>query len=391
MGNTVLKPTVIAKEAAFQVVNNLVMAKRANRQFVNEFKKKGDTVTFRKPVRYTVTDGATLTAQDTTENSDTLVINKRKHVGMQFSTQDLTLTIEEFSERYIKPATIVLGNQLDADGCALYTDVYNTVGTAGTAPASFAPIANAGQKMDEFAVPPDSRSLILNPAGTWALLNGNTTNIFQPAFVKDVLVDAKIGRIANFDLYSSAQNIKKQTAGVPGGTPVVNGANQTGATINVNGMTATTGTYKAGDIVTFAGCNAVNPVSKQDTGSLQQFVVTANATADGTGAATLSISPSITVSGPYQTVTASPTASGAVTLTASHTANLAFHKNAFSLVTVPLEKPDGAVWSAAETYEGISIRIVKDYNITNDMIVTRLDILYGWKTVYPELACRVMG
>lgn len=389
--NTLLNPNVIAKETAFQVHNHLVLGNRVHRDFVDEFKNVGDTVTYQKPVRYLANDGADITSQiqDITENSDTIVINKRKNVAMQYTSKELSLDIKEFSRKHIMPASEALANKIDEDGCGLYQDVYNGAGTVGSNP-TFSDLLAVGQKMTEFAVPKTNRNLVLNPAGEWNLPT-DLKGILQPSMVKGLIAEASIGRAAKFDIFGD-QNIKTHTAGVPGGTPLINGAGQTGSTIAVDGLTITTGNYKKGDIITLAGVNAVNPISKVSTGSLQQFTVTADATADGAGAiAALGISPAITVTGAYQTVSGSPADGAAITLVASSAANLAFHPNAFSLVTIPIRVPDGAAWGVRQTYKGVSVRLVKGYNVLTDVETVRLDVMYGWKASNPELACRLFG
>lgn len=392
MANTFVTPSIIAKEAAFQVVNNMVMGKLVNREFRNEFVKVGSSISYRKPVKFVVNDGADITSQiqDVTETTDTISIDQRKNVAFKIPTQDLTLTIEQISERYIKPAAIRLANNIDASGLARYVDVYNASGTAGTTPATFGAIGGVGQKMSEFAVPNMGRKLVVDPAAEYALPDG-LKGILQPTIVSDIIKEAAVGRVAKFDIFGD-QNVKAHTKGVATGTPLVNGASQTGASLATDGWTnSTTGILRQGDIFTIAGVNAVNPISYEDTGALQQFVVTADANSGATtGPATLSISPSISVTGSAKTVTALPADNAAITVVASHKANLGFHKNAFSLVTVPLDIAEDATGSRVE-YEGVSMRYKKGYDIRTDEQIYRLDILYGWKTTYPELACRLLG
>lgn len=392
MSNSLLTPTIIAKEALMMLQNNTVMAKQVHREYVKEFKKIGSTVTIRKPVKFTVRSGAVASPQDVTEQSTTLTVGSQKGADWLFSSTDLTLTIEDYSERYIQPACNVIANQIDQDLCALYKDVYQTAGTAGTTPATFASMASAAQKLDEAACPTDMRRLILNPAAHWALAGTFTANIFNERIAADSIEKGYLGTKAGFDILTD-QNIQVQTRGTATGTPLVNGANQTGSSLVTDGWTNTiTGILKVGDVFTIAGVFSINPVSRLSTGNLQQFVVTTvDVNSDGSGNATVAISPAITTSGQYQTVSASPADNAAITVTASHTANLAFHRNAFALVTVPLEIPDSAVWSARETFNNMSIRVIKDYDIINDREIIRLDVLYGVKTLYPELACRLLG
>lgn len=389
--NSTLTPSIISKETLVMLENNLVAAGKVNRTFENQFVKIGTTLTVRKPNRFKVTSGPGLSIQDVVEPSTSITISNQKHVDFQFGSQELTLTIEEFSERYLKPAASELGNQLDFDVISNYSAVNNLVGTPGTVPATFASLGAVGQRMDEGAVPQDGRVLILNPAAYWSMADG-----LKAVFVQSVAEPALKGflaRIANFEIYMD-QNVQNQTVGAFAGSGVVNGAAQTGSSVVTNGWTASiNGLLKQGDVITFAGVNAVNPKSRQSTGSLQNFVVTANVNSDGAGNATIPVYPSITTTGAYQTVTGSP-ANGAViavkgTASTAFAQNLAFVKDTFGLVTVPMELPDGVDFKAREIYKNISLRIIRAYDVQNDVFPCRVDILYGTTTFYPELGCRL--
>jgi P22 coat protein - gene protein 5 len=393
--NALLTPSIITKETLVMLENNLVAAGKVNRQFENQFVKIGSSLTVRKPNRFTVTTGPGLAIQAISEPSTSITITNQKHVDFQFTSQDLTLTIEEFSERYCKPAAAQLANQLDFDVITNFNQVNNLVGTAGTTPANFLSLAAVGQRMDENAAPQDGRVLILNPAAYWTLANGLTT-----LYVKSVAEPALKGylaNIANFEIYMD-QNIQVQTWGGFQGSGVVNGAAQTGSSIVTNGWTAsTTGLFNIGDVIALAGVNNVNPQSRQTTGNLKNFVVTAVASSDSGGNATIQISPAITTTGAYQNVTGSPANGAAVTAVTAPTRltgyaqNLGFCRDAFGLVTVPLELPDGVDFRAREMYKGISMRIIRAYDINNDVFPARIDLLYGTATFYQELACRLTG
>lgn len=404
MANAIITPSIIAKEAIMQLENNMVMGNNVHREYKKEFVKVGDTVNVRMPVDFTVTDGATRSNQDVVEKNSNIVIDQRKHVSWKFSTQDLTLAVEEYSERYIKPAMIRLANTVDASLASLYKKVYHAAGTAGTPPATFAAVAAAAQKMDEVAVPDDGqRKLILNPAAHWSLADG-LKGVYNQKRVEDFIGRGYLGTIANYDIFGD-QNIKSHTKGTATGTPLVNGGaqNVTYASLTsgssfwqsnliTDGWTISiTGILKAGDVFTIAGVFAVNPISKESTGALQQFTVISDVNSDGTGNATLAVSPPIISSGVHQTVSAAPADNAAITVVASHAANLAFHKNAFALCMCPLELPDSAVFKARESHNGMSVRVVKDYDIDSDEEIIRLDILYGVKAVDPRLAVRLLG
>jgi hypothetical protein len=390
--NSLLTPSIIAKETLAILENNLVAAGKVNRQFENQFNKIGNTITVRKPNKFTVTSGPGLSIQNVTEPSTAITISNQKHVDFQFSTSDLTLVIEEFSDRYLKPAAAKLANQVDFDVLTNYNQIANQVGTPGTVPNAFSFIAAVGQRMDEGAVPQDGRVLILNPAANWALATALSTGVYvrsvaEPAF------KGFLAALANFEIYLD-QNIQSQTVGAYGGTPVVNGANQTGSALVTNGWTAgVTGLLNVGDVFTIAGVNAINPMNLQSTGSLQNFVVTATANSDASGNSTIQIYPAIVTSGAYQTVSNSPInlASISVRGTASTTyaQNLAFVRDAFGLVMVPMELPQGVDFAARQNWKGMSIRIIRQYDINNDVLPCRIDLLYGTACFYAELAVRL--
>lgn len=407
MANALITPSVIAKEALAQLENNLVMGNSVHREYKKEFVKVGTSVSIRKPVKFYTADGAVRINQDVEEANTSIAIDQRKHVSWKFSTQDLTLTIEDYSERYIKPAAITLAQTIDAKGYDLYKKVWNQVGTPGTVPGTYAEVSPVAQRMDEMAVPSEHRYLALNPAAHYKIA-GDQVGLQNPAMIKTAYEQAQIGRIAAMDAFS-AQNVKSHTVGAHGGTPLVNGGSQNvtyAAAKNTNtqtlvtdGWTNSTTVLREGDVFTLAGVFAVNPVPGEGaTGKtvlpyLQQFVVIADAASDGTGNATVSISPAIITSGPYQTVDAAPADNAQIsvigTASTAYPQNLGFHKNAFALVTCPLEMPDGAPWKSRESHNGLSIRVVKDYDIATDDEIIRMDVLYGWKAIYPDLACRL--
>lgn len=411
MANNIINPTVIAKEALAQLDNNLVIGNNVHREYKKEFVKVGDSVNIRRPVKFFTSDGATRVNQDVEERNTSITIDQRKHVSWSFSTQDLTLSIEEYSERYIKPAMITLANTIDQSLYGLYNKVWNSVGTPGTTPAAFSSVSPVAQRLDEMAVPNDGmRYLALNPAAQYSIA-GDQVGLEDSGKVKSAYEAAKIGRIATMGAFS-AQNVKSHTVGALGGTPLVDGAGQATTyassgdanqqTLNVKGWSnSVPGVVKAGDVFTIAGVYAVNPVPGEgSTGKtvlpyLQEFVVKADADSDGTGDAALTISPAIITSGPYQTVSAAPADNAAITVrgtaATAYPQNMGFHKNAFALVTCPLEMPDGVSFKARETHNGLSVRVVKDYDIDADTDIIRLDVLFGKKDIYPDLACRLWG
>jgi len=422
--HTLLTPTMIAKEALRLLKNNLVMGNAVYRAYESEFPgapKKGGTMQIRKPVRFQVTKARTRTTSLITEQYITLTVSTQAHVSWQFYTADLTLDIEQYSERYIRPAAAALANQVDADLCGLFADVPNVVyeSTGFVTPHTFMVLGKAMQKMDEGAVPPDERVVVFDPAAHWSFANALSNWNFKEGG-EQALRKGYLGKIANAEIFMD-QNIKVHTVGVyvtagatesrlkvqstadsaAGGLPTGNrvdvSANQMILVDGINCSTGAAAGLKAGDVFNIAGCYAVNPMSGESTGALRQFVVTTHAvpTVSTTDMVTaVYFYPDMIHTGPYKTVDTIPQLEAAVTVIGGggdrYPQNLAFHKNAFALVMVPLEKPDG-VWGASETEDGISIRVVKDYEINQDMEQIRLDILYGVKTIYPELACRILG
>ena len=410
MANALITPSIIAKEALVQLENNLTMANNVHREYKKEFVKVGDTVSIRKPVKFYAADGATRVNQDVEEANTSITINKQKHVSWKFSSKDLTLTVEDYSERYIKPAMIALANVIDRNGHALYTNVWNHVGTPGTTPANFAAMAAAAQRMDEMAVPTDMRKALLNPAASYAIA-GTATTLYMNGVNNQAYRTGSIGEIASLDTYRS-QNVTNHTNGARGGTPLVNGAGQNttyALSKSTNSQSLVTDGWSnsvanlltAGEVFTIAGVFAMNPVpgegttGKQQMSYLQQFTVLSAASSNGSGQATLTISPAIIIDGPYQTVSAAPADNAAITMVGTaataYPQNIVMHKNALALVMCPLELPDGVEFKARETHKGLSVRVVKQYDISADDDIIRLDVLYGWKAIYPDLAVRLTG
>lgn len=406
MANTLITPQNIAREALRNLSNVLKIAKKVNREYRDEWlgTKPGDTVRIRKPVKFTARSGATYTAQDVLEGNTSIVINQQKGVDFEFTTKDLTLTIDEFGKRYLKPAMITLAHDIDAALFANYTSIYQFVGTPGTPPATFAAWAVAPTLLDEQAVPEDDRVGFVSPSVNYGLAS-TIAGLYIGSNNRDALERAKVGELAGVDVYK-AQGVPTHTMGPRGGTPLVNGASQSVTyaasmstwtqSLITDGWTAAAATRVAvGDTFTFSTVFAVNPRTLVSTGRLQTFTVMPGSAvaSDGSGNLTLLISPPMIVSGAYQTVTNAPADNLALTMigTAStaYLQNLVFHPDALALVTVPMELPDGVEFKASESYDGLSIRVIRQYAISDDVNKCRLDVLYGTKLVYPELAVRL--
>lgn len=415
MSNTILTNSIIAKESLMILENELVLANLVYREHEKEFKANvngytpGQTISIRKPARYTLRNGANMTVQDSTEVTTPLTVNTQLGVDLGgWTSADRTLSIPEFSKRFLQSGMKTIAQGIDAQVAALYKDIWNWVGTPGTALTTFAGFAKAPQRMDEMAVPSDDRSVILNPADNWGLVS-TFTGLYINDTAKTALQKAKLPMLGGVDAYMS-QNAPQHTVGTKAGSGAVNGANQNvtysqanafSQTLITNGWTNSSAILKKGDVITLAGVNAVNPVptttgtSKPAMSYVQQFVVGADATADGSGNATITISPPIITSGAYQTVSAAPGGTAVITVlgTASTTynQNLAFHRNAFALAVVPMIKPEGAVDVQTASYNGLSMRMIPVYTGSSDTSAWRVDVLLGTKTIYADLACRMSG
>jgi hypothetical protein len=393
-----LTPQVITKDALVILENNLVAASKVNRRFENKFVKIGATLTIRKPNRFTVASGASLQLQDIAEPSVTITVDKQRHVDFQFSSQDLTLTVEEFRSRYISPAMATLANQVDFDCLGNWDGVSNYVGVPTVTPSTFSSsVQLIGRRMDDNASPQDGRNLVLNPAGHWAIAGGLIPSFVMPT-AKEALVKGYLSTIGGYDIYMD-QNIQNGNAGQHNtsiGMVITSAGNGTGTTTSMFGGTATE-TISVGEVFTVAGVFNINPQSRQSTGVLKNFVVTASTTPTSS-TWTINFSPPIVTSGPYQNVTGPmSTASAVLFPTGTTTAqigsaqNLAFSRDALGLVMVPMEIPGGVDFAARETYRNISLRIIRAYDINNDVLPARIDMLYGDTVYYDELACRLGG
>ncbi len=410
MSNTTLTADIIAKASVAVLENTCVMGNLVYRGYEEEFTKKvngyevGETISIKRPNDFTVRDGRVAAVQDVVEGKFTLTVDKFKGVDFKFTSEELTLQIGELTERVIKPAMVQLGNQIDRDVHALYKDVWNWVGTPGETINSFADFAKAPERLDLGAVPDDERSAVLSPTDQWAML-GSQTALYMQDVAKSAYRTARLGMVGNVDTYSS-QNVQTHTGGTRDNTtPLVKGTQSTtwAASKDTGTMTLDTDgwdtvvTLKQGDVFTIDAVFAVNPVTKATLPHLQQFVVKADVTANATttSSTTLTISPPIITSGAQQTVSAAALDNATITImgTAStgYSQNLVFHKNAFSLVMVPLVKPPGAVEVGRRSYKGYQVRVIPYYDGNNDVSNWRLDVLYGVKTVDARLATRLSG
>lgn len=396
MANTLLTPTAVTREALRVLHQKLNFVGNINRQYDDSFAqtgaKIGDSLKVRLPNQYTVRSGATLSAQDTTETSVTLQVSTQKGVDLNFTSADLSLSMDDFSKRIINPAMSVLGAAIEADALNMTKDVYQLVGTPGTTPATLRVWLDANAKLANALTPSSDRSILMAPETNAAMVDALKGLYQDTTQIARQYREGMMGRTAGADWYENTL-LNTHTLGSMGGTPLVNGASQTGSSLVTDGWTGSN-TITQGTVFTLAGVYEVHPETKTTTSRLQQFVVTALATASG-GAATLSISPSITTSGGTQTVSGSPADNAAITVvgTAStaYPQNLVFQKDAFTFATADLILPKGVHFAAREVMDGISMRVVQQFDITNDKFPCRIDVLYGYKTLRAQNACRVIG
>jgi hypothetical protein len=389
--NTLLTPQTITKASLAILHQKLTFVGSINRQYDDSFArdgaKIGDSLKIRLPNQYTVQTGATFSAQNTVESSVTLQVATQKHVDIEFSSAELTLTIDRFAERYLEPAMTALAANIEADaltGC--YKEVYNMVDGDAAAP-TFLHVMQARQKLNDYLAPFENRTALLSTSHTAKLVN-ELKGLFQDsAQIAKQYREGELGRIGGFD-FKESTHIGNHTTGTAAKTTgYVTGAAQSGSTITV--ATGTT-TFKKGDVVTFAGVNAVHAETKADLGYLQQFVITADA---GPSATSILISPAIVATGATQNVSAAANSSAVVKIGAGAnellTQSLVYQKNFATIAFADLVMPKGVDFSAREVLDGISLRIVRMYDIGTDTFPCRLDVYYGYKVIRPQLACRV--
>jgi hypothetical protein len=391
---------MITRKSLEILENNLVLTRNVNRQYDDSFAvegaKIGSTLRIRLPDRALVTDGAALQVQADNEQFTTLTVSSQKHIGVNFTSAELTMQLDDFAERVLKPRVSQLASSVDADVATSYKGIYNTVGTPGTTPATSLVLLQANQKLNEFATPMDQRYATVNPAANAGLVEGmkglfNPTGTISRQFKNGMMGEGILG----LDEINMSQSISNHTNGDWGTAITVTStvATEGQSTLGIS-FTGSSKTWNVGDVFTIASVFAVNPQTRQSTGSLQQFVVTAAAT--GSSTATLSISPALyTSSNALATVNSFPQASAVVTMVGSATVgypqNLIYHKDAISFATADLLLPQGVDMASRQVHNGISLRIVRQYDINNDRLPCRIDVLYGYAAIRPVTAVRLWG
>jgi hypothetical protein len=364
--------------------------------FAQEGAKIGTTLRIRLPDRALVTDGAALQVQDDNEQFTTLTVSSQKHIGINFTTAELTMQLDDFAERVLKPRVSQLASSIDADVANAYQGIFASVGTPGTVPSTSLVLLQGQQKLNEAAAPMSPRYATVNPAANAGLVEG-MKGLFNP--VSTISRQFKSGLmgegILGYDEMAMSQSIKQHTTGTRTGAHTVTTTVSTQGATTVAITGTGTQTIKKGDVFTVANVYAVNPQTRESTGALQQFVATADATAAG-GAYTVSVSPAIYTSGQaLATVDSFPQSGATVTFLGSastqYPQNLLYHKDAIAFATADLVMPQGVDMASRQVHNGISMRIVRQYDINNDRMPCRIDVLYGYSVIRPQLACRMWG
>ncbi len=435
MSNNLLTTSEITNEALMILENEITLVDKVNREYDDRFgidgAKIGYTVNVRKPARFKGTAGPALNVEDFVESSIPVTLTNQFHVDTQFITSDLLLSMDQFSKRVLKPKIAAIANRVDFDlAVAMRVGTANIVGTAGTAPTTLAPFLTAGALLDTEGVPRDGqRSMVLDQFSQASMV-GALTGLFNPQasigeqYKKGLMTRQTVG----FDWYMD-QNISNQVFATQAGTPQFSTTGTSSAlvssgwadsgTLQTKGWTASTAVLNVGDVFTMAGVYMVNPQSRQATSQLRYFVVRppvgtpsngtfapvtdifgnvvgGTYTSDGSGLLQVTVASAVISAGQFQNVSAAPANSAGITLFASNKTSpqsLAFHRDAFTLVSADLPLPGGVDMAARASAKdvGMSIRVVRQYTINNDALPTRLDVLYGIAPLYRELSCRVAG
>ena len=410
MANNLLTISKITNEALMVLENELTFTSEVDRNYDDQFAvvggKIGNTVNVRKPGRFIGTTGPALNVEDFNETSVPVTLSTQFHVDTQFTTQDLALSLDMFSDRVLKPAVAAIANKIDRDGTLqAANNTYNIVGTAGTPPTGLITYLTAAAYLDSEGAPRDGRRSCIVEPFTSATIVDSLKGLFVPQeAIGEQYRKGLMGRDSAGMNWKMDQNVVAHTFGSFAGTATVATTTATGfltsgwaSSSNIT-LTLTYGVaLNQGDTFTIAGVYAVNPQNRQAYGSnkLRNFVV--NTAVSGSGSTiTVNVSPAVITAGQFQNVSIpSTSATAAVSFfNSSGTVspqNIIMHRNAFTLAVADLELPEGVHFAgrASDKEIGLSMRVVRQYTINNDSIPTRLDVLYGWANLYPELACRV--
>jgi hypothetical protein len=399
MSNSILTIDMITRKALEILENNLVLTRNVNRQYDDSFAvegaKIGSTLRIRLPDRALVTDGAALQVQDDNEQFTTLTVANQKHIGVNFTSAELTMQLDDFAERVLKPRISQLASSIDADVANAYRSIGNTVGTPGTTPSTSLVLLQAQQKLNENAAVMSPRYATVNPAANAGLVEGmkglfNPTDTISKQFKNGMMGTGVLG----FEEINMSQSIKQHTTGTRAATGTVTGAAVTSEGASTLTLTVGSGeTIAVGDVFTIADCYAVNPQTRESTGSLFQFVALSSSTATTT--ATVTVAPMYSATHALATMSSLPATAKAVVFvgaaSSQYAQNLVYHKDAITFATADLLLPQGVDMAARAVHNGISLRVVRQYDINNDRLPCRIDVLYGFSTIRPQMGCRIWG
>jgi len=416
MANNLLTISKITNEALMVLENELTFTSEVDRNYDDQFAvvgaKIGNTVNVRKPGRFIGTTGPALNVEDFNETSVPVTLSTQFHVDTQFTTQDLALSLDMFSDRVLKPAVAAIANKIDRDGLAMATlQTANIVGVAGTPPTGLITYLTAGAYLDSEGAPRDGRRSCIVEPFTSATIVDSLKGLFVPnQKISDQYEKGLMGKDSGGMSWKLDQNVVAQTFGSNSTTTVTASVATTTATgfltsgwassSTITVTAANTGTLNlnAGDTFTIAGVFAVNPQNRQAYGSnkLRNFVVKQTVAIASGASGSVIVSPAVITAGQFQNVSI-PTTSATAAITQFNSTgvvspqNIIMHRNAFTVAVADLELPEGVHFAgrASDKDIGLSMRVVRQYTINNDSIPTRLDVLYGWAPLYPELACRV--
>ena len=410
MANNLLTISKITNEALMALENELTFTSEVDRTYDDQFAvvggKIGNTVNVRRPGRFIGTTGPALNVEDFNETSVPVTLSTQFHVDTQFTTQDLALSLDMFSDRVLKPAVAAIANKIDRDGTSqAANNTANIVGVAGTPPTGLITYLTAAAYLDSEGAPRDGRRSCIVEPFTSATIVDSLKGLFVPQeAIGEQYRKGLMGRDSAGMNWKMDQNIVAHTFGSFTGSATVNTTTASGfltsgwASNSTITLTLTgTVTLNQGDTFTIAGVYATNPQNRQPYGSnkLRNFVVNSAVTGTG-GTITVNVSPAIITAGQFQnsSIPSSSTTAAVTFFNQSGTVspqNIIMHRNAFCLAVADLELPEGVHFAgrASDKEIGLSMRVVRQYTINNDSIPTRLDVLYGWANLYPELACRV--
>ena len=409
MASNLLTDIKITRKALAILHNKSTFLGTISRQYDKEFTgepKIGSQLKLRLPNQYNFRRGPIANLQSTTENNIVLALAYIGGADIDFSDTDMLLSIDDFAERILDPAVATIVANVESDAFQMFKDVYQFTGTAGVTPATILPFLNAKTLLNQSLTPKGGWKVQVDSVTSAALANGMVALFNPQKDISEQFLEGTIGRTSQFDFYEN-DLIGAHTTGTMAGSAnvAVNGANQVGTAISLSGFTAGA-TLTQGTVFTMAGCNKIHPETKVSFGALQQFVATIDGaatgvyTADANGNMVVNISPAIVpinlvTPNAASNVTASPTSgvAGSVIFqgaaSTTYPQNLASHKDAFAFVTGDMPMHKGLDMCYREVSEGISLRIERGYDIINNLTVNRLDMLYGFVTQRPQLACRV--